>query len=100
MRLFNLLKLTLMTVIEAMEINNSSIFTGFIFGFIASSTLVSIVGSNPSSINDSTPSSVTILTSSNIIGRVTSILIDLKTTFFYNKQAIVKNYISSKLYIK
>lgn len=103
-------------VIDAIETNDFSVSTdpilGFvvdlIFGSIASPALNSVAGLISGSIisltfgsvNNSVSGSITVLALGTVAGRIASMIMDPKTTFFYGKQVTQKNYINSKLYIK
>lgn len=106
----------LMIMIKVMRIDDFSVFadltpdfaTELVFGSITSSTSSSVAG--PAfgsiaglilgSINNSASSFVTIPTLGTIADSIVLIVIDLKTTFFYSKQVIAEDYISSKLHMK
>lgn len=97
-----------MIVIESIETNNSSVFAGLAPSSsaslapssIANPTSDSIAGPALGSVNNSASSSGIILALGAITGHVALVIIDPKTTFFYGKQVTIKDYISSKLYIK
>lgn len=97
-----------MIIIEAMGIDNFFVSAGLVFGFVAgfapssiaglalgsiasasgsvfNITPVSLAGPAIGFVNDFTPGSIIILAFSIIAGRVVSIVMDFKTTFFYGK---------------
>lgn len=81
---------------------------GFPPGLVAGPTFASIVGLAFgfvtgrifSFINDFAFGFITISAFCAIAGRVASMVINPKTTFFYSKQVTAKDYTSFKLYIK
>lgn len=105
-----------MILIETIRTNNffvsassiSSFVACLVPGFVAnvalnsitSLILDSVTSYAPTFVNDSTFRSVTISAPCALAGRITFIIMNLKTTFFYNKQVTVEDYTSSKLYIK
>lgn len=69
-------------------------------GSVAGLASGSITGPTPGSVNDSTPGFITIPAPGTIAGRVSSVVIAPKTTYFYGKQVITEDYTSLKLYMK
>lgn len=77
-------------------------------GSVASPAPNSVIGLAPSSVAcpapgfvpDSASSFVIVPASGAIIGYIASVVMDSKTTFFYGKQVMAEDYISSRLYMK